>query len=82
MSKNKNTEKSSNEINTLLAAGISAEKAKTIADKLTQIAMLINSIECDFHGTDLKEELLKPDPEQPTLWCQFYDLEKIFNACS
>ena len=68
--------------NGVLAAGITKEKAQVIYDKVYKIAMLINDIECDLQGTDLKYKLLVPDKNAPTLWSQFYELEKVFkDAC-
>ena len=69
------------EQNTMLAEGISwlpIEKRRVIVDLLSDACMAINSVECELLKTELSQHSLFDGQEYPTLWCQIYNLKKLF----
>jgi hypothetical protein len=56
----------------------SANKKAEIYQLIQDAAMAINAIECEFHGTDLKYKLLKPDTKNHTIWTQLQYISKLF----
>ena len=61
-----------------LISRLPMEKRRNIAELLSEAGMVINSIDCELHGTELEHFSLFDGEEYPTLWCQIYGLEKLF----
>lgn len=61
-----------------LIARLPIEKRKAIGDLLQEACMAINSVECELQGTELHLASLLDGQVHPTLWCQLYDLKKMF----
>jgi hypothetical protein len=66
----------------ILAEGIKklpVEKRRVIADLILEACMAINSVECELINTSLEMDGLFDGENHPTLWCQLYELKKMFS---
>lgn len=53
-------------------------KRAKISEMIHEASLIINSVECELHGTDMQGHNLLDGKDHPTLWCQLYDLHKQF----
>ncbi len=61
-----------------LISGLPEKKRKSINKKLSKIGSLINNVEVDLIDTKLEDWSLMPDKKAFTVWCHFYQLERMF----
>lgn len=66
-----------NQLEMIKAAGLNNEQLSSAANLIRAAQEAINSVEATI-GQALKYELLVPDPDQPTLWTQLFNLQQLF----